>query len=64
VSGWVRAASPAGSTPRVDLVERRLWVELVSIPPADAAALATVLAESARPRTGRVAGLRAARLWQ
>jgi hypothetical protein len=45
----VSVAYPAGvDGPRVEVVDRRLWVELISLPPREAAALASVLAEHAR----------------
>jgi hypothetical protein len=44
----VTVASPAGAGPRVELIDKRLWTELVSLSPAEAGALSIVLAERAR----------------
>lgn len=41
-------ARPAGAGERIELVDRRVWTELVSLTPAEAAALAAVLGERAR----------------
>jgi hypothetical protein len=44
----VTVASPAGEGQRVELIDKRLWTELVSLPPAAAAALGAVLQQRAR----------------
>jgi hypothetical protein len=44
----VTVANPAGAGQRVELVDKRVWMELVSLTPAEAGALSIVLAERAR----------------
>jgi hypothetical protein len=44
----VAVTTPAGAGPRVEIVDKRLWTELVSLTPAEAAALGAVLQQSAR----------------
>jgi hypothetical protein len=44
----VVTSSLAGNGDRIELVDRRVWTELVSLTPAEAGALAAVLAAQAR----------------
>jgi hypothetical protein len=44
----VVVARPVALGDRVEIIDRRLWTELVSLAPAEAAALSAVLGEKAR----------------